>query len=254
MDYPQYVVRPGDTIYNISRTYHVDMTEMIHLNHLRHPDRLYPGQVLLVPVTEHADPPFNRVSEPNLTYAIWLYDAYAGKESELTTTTAYLYQAVILDRPEFDALLQPIAYDELRHLNLLGQILRQLGVDPRYGSFQKTRWTDWRSRYIHYQTDPCQILERNMRDEAATYYAYMELSQKISIPEIQNTLIQIACEEGHHCQCFANALQQLYGIDIPCPLAGIEPSLSAPPEMKPPEPPFPEDVGLNLECPADPQP
>lgn len=238
MDYPQYVVQPGDTIYKISKTYNVDMSEIIQLNHLKYPDRIYPGQVLLIPVMENTEPPFKEIPEPNLTYAIWLYDAYAGKDSELSAVTTYLYQTVILDHPDIDNLLRPIAYDELRHLETLGHILRQLGVDPRYGSFRKGHWVDWRSRYVDYSTDLRLILENNMKDEARDYNEYMELARKIPLPEIQTLLTQMACDEERHCRCFAEALQHFCGICVPCPI--LPPEM---PPMQPETPPFEEPQG-----------
>jgi len=237
MDYPRYVVQPGDTLFKIAKTYNVEMAALIHLNHLKHPDRIYPGQVLLLPTLENHEPPLLEVPEPNLTYAIWLYEAYAGKDSELSAVTTYLYQAVILDRPEFDNLLRPIAYDELRHLDQLGLALRHLGVDPRYGSLRKGRWVDWRSRYVDYTTDLCTMLERNMQDEAAARQYYLELCQKITIPEIQALLAEMAADEERHCNCFAAARAQFCGVCEPCP-----PGPAAPPEPQP-QPPFEGGAG-----------
>jgi hypothetical protein len=132
MDYTRYVVQPGDSIYKIAMAYKVEMSDIIHLNHLKHPDRIYPGQVLLLPTFESTEPLPGEIPEPNFTYAMLLYDVYAGKDSELSAVTTYLYQAVVLDRPEFDELLRPIAYDELRHLE-------QLAWSPFSGS-RSTLW------------------------------------------------------------------------------------------------------------------
>lgn len=229
MDYPSYVVQPGDTIYKIANAYHVDMEEIIQLNQLNHPNLIYPGQVLLLPIKEHhPKPPFMEIPEPNLTYALWLYDAYAGKDSELSAVTAYLYQAAILDKPEFDALFRPIAYDELRHLEMLGVALHRLGADPRYGAFHEGHWMDWRSRYLDYTKDLCKILEMNMRDEAEDARMYRELAQKILIPEIQEMLLQIACDEDRHCQCFSEAYHQCCPDCIPCPPVECEPEKPLP--------------------------
>ncbi|MDA8227338.1 MAG: LysM peptidoglycan-binding domain-containing protein [Desulfitobacterium hafniense] len=224
MDYARYVVQPGDTIYKIAKAYQVDMPELIHLNHLKHPDRIYPGQVLLLPVAESTVPTPGEIPEPNFTYAMWLFDVYAGKDSELSAVTTYLYQAAVLDRPEFDALLRPIAYDELRHVELLGIALRHLGVDPRYGSFSKGHWVDWRARYLNYTTELCALLDLNMEDEAKAVQHYNDLSQRIPIPEIQAILCQLAADEQRHYECFALAKQQFCCIEVcPAPSAPTAP-------------------------------
>jgi Mn-containing catalase len=181
------------------------MSDIIHLNHLKHPDRIYPGQVLLLPTLESSEPIPGEIPEPNFTYAMLLYEAYAGKHSELSSVTTYLYQAVVLDRPEFDELLRPIAYDELRHLEQLAWCIRFLGVDPRYGAFSKGLWVDWRSRYLNYTTELCTMLDYNMADERAASRHYSELAVKIPIPEIQAILNRLSAEEEDHYQCFAQA-------------------------------------------------
>ncbi len=207
MDYARYVVQPGDTIYKIAQAYQVDMNEIIRLNQLKHPDRIYPGQVILLPTGEMPEPMPTEIPEPNFTYAMWLYDLYAGQDSVLTSMTTYLYQSVVLEKPEFDNLIKPIILDKINHLNQLGMCLCRLGVDPRYGSFQRGRWVDWRSSYVRYMTDLCPILSCNMEMESRMAQCCLELCQRIPIPEIQSVLSQIAADCQRHCQCFAEMKQ-----------------------------------------------
>lgn len=254
MDYARYVVQPGDTIYKIAKAYKVEMSEIINLNHLKHPDRIYPGQVLLLPTFESTEPLPGEISEPNFTYAMWLYDVYAGKDSELSAVTTYLYQAVVLDRPEFDELLRPIAYDELRHLEQLAWCIRFLGVDPRYGSLSKGHWVDWRARFINYTSELCAILDYNMEDEAKAVQQYTELAQKIQIPEIQSILCQLAADEERHYQCFAQAKQRYCSSEIAqLPLDGLGTDAFMPEEPIPvPLPPTPTPMSTPQASPLSP--
>lgn len=247
MDYARYIVQAGDTIFKIAKAYNVEMAEIIQLNHLKHPDRIYAGQVLLLPVLASHEPTPEEIPEPNFTYAMWLYEAYAGKDSELTAVTTYLYQAVLLDRPEFDALLRPIAYDEIRHLEKLALALRHLGVDPRYGSLSSGHWVDWRSRFINYTSELCLLLDLNIEDEAKAQREYLELAEKIPIPEIQCILTEIAADEERHYHLFCQAKQQYCGEFAPCPplLPCSPPPIYTPidtPEI-PPNYPCPHDGG-----------
>jgi rubrerythrin len=229
MDYRRYIVQQGDSIYKIARNFNVEMTDIIELNHIKNPDRIYPGQLLLLPISECDELVSSEITEPNFTYAMWLYEAYAGKDSELSAITTYLYQAVILDRPEFDALLRPIIYDEMNHLDHLGKALRHLGFDPRYQSFDKGHWVDWRASYLNYAADICSMLDINIKDEASAHRYYLELAHNIPIPEIQQILMQMAADEERHCQCFTEAKNQF------CPDCQIT-------EVHVPQEPYPEEV------------
>lgn len=218
MDHARYTVHAGDTIYKIAKAYNVEMAEIIQLNHLKHPDRIYAGQVLLLPVQELREPTTSvQIPEPTFTYAKWLYEAYAGKDSELTAITTYLYQAVLLDNPEFDALLRPIAYDEMQHLEKLALALRHLGVDPKYGAFSNGYWVEWRSRFVNYTIDLCDLLDANIADEAKGHRDYLELAEKIPIPEIQCILTEMAADEERHYHLFCQAKAQYCGEYAPCP-------------------------------------
>ncbi len=234
MDYARYIVKAGDSIYKIAKAYNLEMAAIIQLNQLKHPDRIYTGQVLLLPVQAYSEPaPSEDIPEPNFTYAMWLYEAYAGKDSELTSATTYLYQAVLLDHPDFDALLRPIAYDEIGHIEKLALALRHLGVDPRYGSLRNGYWFDWRSRYINYTGDLCSLLDHNIEDEAKGQRTYLELAQKISIPEIQCILTEMAADEERHYHLFCQAKEQ-YCSEQGCP---PPPPCSPPPIYTPLETP-----------------
>lgn len=236
MKYTRYIVNSGDSIYKIAKSYNVEMSEIIQLNHLKHPDRIYLGQVLLLPVPDVCAPSIQtpscstplQIPEPTYTYAAWLYEAYAGKDSELTAATTYLYQAVLLDHPDFDALLRPIAYDEVQHLEKLALALRYLRVDPKYGCFRKGLWVDWRSRYVNYSNDLCSLLNSNIEDEAKGHRKYLELAEKIPIPEIQCILTELAADEERHYNLFCQAKQQYCSEESVCPPPASPPPLYTP--------------------------
>lgn len=45
----RHMVKPGDTLWNISRMYGVTMEDIIRANGIKNPDALAPGQVLVIP-------------------------------------------------------------------------------------------------------------------------------------------------------------------------------------------------------------
>lgn len=50
-----YVVRKGDSVYQIARRFGTTMEAIIQANNLRNPDRIYPGQILLIPTAEYPE-------------------------------------------------------------------------------------------------------------------------------------------------------------------------------------------------------
>lgn len=43
-----YAVRPGDTLYTISLRYGLDINDVIDMNNLDNPNRIYPGQLIML--------------------------------------------------------------------------------------------------------------------------------------------------------------------------------------------------------------
>ena len=45
----RYVVKPGDTLFLISRRYNTDVDTLVRLNNIADPDIIYPGRILVIP-------------------------------------------------------------------------------------------------------------------------------------------------------------------------------------------------------------
>ena len=43
-----YVVQPGDTIWNIAKKYNTTGDDIVAINEIENPDKIYPGQKILV--------------------------------------------------------------------------------------------------------------------------------------------------------------------------------------------------------------
>lgn len=64
---------------------------------------------------------------PNERFGRLVYEAYAGSESELTTILSYVFQHLTNgDCEEVATLLKMIAVQEMKHLDLLGELLVKL--------------------------------------------------------------------------------------------------------------------------------
>ena len=63
--------------------------------------------------------------------------AYAGRDGELTSVLQYVFQSVVLGQRgerELALLLQRIAADEMRHLQIVGSLITRLGAPPIYSA------------------------------------------------------------------------------------------------------------------------
>ena len=73
-----------------------------------------------------------RVERKNIEYAKLLLDDYASEVGEDRAIHQYVYQKFdkFKDNPLFSKTLSQIAMVEMRHLELLGETIKLLGVNP----------------------------------------------------------------------------------------------------------------------------
>ena len=92
-----------------------------------------------------------KVERKNKEYAYILMHAYAGKISEETATHQYICQHFLLEEP-FKKILKEISIVEMHHLELLGETIHLLGVDPKYEIQMVNGDTIfWTSAYVPYE-------------------------------------------------------------------------------------------------------
>ena len=79
---------------------------------------------------------------PNKRYANLVYENFAGKEGELTAVTQYIYEHIDLkDKEEISRILLNIAIEEMHHINILGEILVNLGEKPIFKNCDEKQWS-----------------------------------------------------------------------------------------------------------------
>lgn len=70
MEPVKYTVLEGNTLWGIANFFGVEIDEIIKLNNLQEPELIYPGQVLLIPVSEFKSPRFYAVRPGDTLYGI----------------------------------------------------------------------------------------------------------------------------------------------------------------------------------------
>ena len=62
----------------------------------------------------------------NIRYANLLYNSFAGEKGELTTVLQYTYEQNELKRyEEFSKIILQIAVEEMKHLNLISELIKK---------------------------------------------------------------------------------------------------------------------------------
>lgn len=138
-----------------------------------------------------------------------LKDAYAGRVSEMTALSQYMYQYIITKPNKYDIahILEEIAINEMIHAELLAEAIVTLGGNPKYVNARNNFWT---SSFVNYNTNIKMFLKINIDDEnkAINYYKFIikNAENKCLIPLIE----RIIKDEEIHIIAFKEILKLLY--------------------------------------------
>lgn len=144
--------------------------------------------------------PAIRVQGPNPYYANLLQDDYSGYVSEFTAIAQYLYHHFYFQRvdEELGKLLEGISIIEMHHMEMLAELIIQLGGDPRYGGTQSTGCQYWSGVFPGYGYTLCERLQLDLKAERDAIQIYRYHIQLIHDPCVQAVLERIILDEEHH--------------------------------------------------------
>lgn len=147
--------------------------------------------------------PYPEVSgiEPNYKFGRMLYDAYSGSKSELTTILTYVFQYLTNgEAEEVRMFLQAIANQEMKHLELLGEILVCLGLEPYYMSTYGNKWCSDNVRSSF--RDLREMFDFNIEAEKGAIEGYKKLIDICESDKIKIVLARIIMDEENHVKIF----------------------------------------------------
>lgn len=147
----------------------------------------------------------------NPCYAKLLSKDFCGPNGEMTAITQYLYQHFILQScyPQTADLLECIARVEMTHFSLVGELIVNLGGDPKIGFCQGSTFNYWTGRYVDYQKCVENILEDDIKAEKAAIAAYCERKCQICDQTVCAVLDRIIADEKMHIQLFEDELKRI---------------------------------------------
>lgn len=149
--------------------------------------------------------PTPKVEKPNLEYAKILMDNYAGKVSEETAVHLYMYQHLIMDDEleEFATAMKRISIVEMKHLGLIGETIKLLGLKPVFGTMIEDNYVDtWNSMNVNYTTDLKEMLETDIKNEQEAIKNYEKRIIEIDDRYIRELLLRIIEDEEIHLRIF----------------------------------------------------
>jgi|AGTN01.3.fsa_nt_gi Uncharacterized conserved protein len=145
------------------------------------------------------------VSRVGTGYAAILSGIFAGKGSETTAIAQYAsHRFFTLDYPEVFTAYKYIAFVEMIHFELLGSLIKRLGLDPRLYSYEDRRW--WSGEDPAYRYAIRAILDSDIEGERDAIAHYTRAIGQIPDEGIRALLRRIIMDEERHIE----VLTQLY--------------------------------------------
>lgn len=155
--------------------------------------------------------PIPRVEKENLDYAKILSQSFAGNTSEETAIHLYLYQNFVAADDRIRKIMKKIAVVEMRHLDLLGETIKLLGLPPKFETYNSENGdpTPWTSSNVNYNSDLKQMLEIDIASETMAIQNY-EI-QKVVIQDhyIRELLDRIIEDEYIHLNIFIDLYNEI---------------------------------------------
>lgn len=172
-----------------------------------------PGGAVRSGYSDPAPYPEIRVTAPNRRYAAFLMDDYAGMVSEMTAVAQYLYHAAVLmeQAANVSQMLHRISLVEMKHLQILSELILLLGGNPVYRGNFSTNMSFWSGRFVHYGNTLCDRLRADLSSERQAIRNYNKRIAMIGDPLVQAILQRTILDETIHMELFEKAISENCG-------------------------------------------
>ncbi len=143
--------------------------------------------------------PYPSISDvpKNRCYAAIVSDGFAGKGSETTAIAQYSVHRFLLENaPDLSEAYQYIAFTEMQHFWLLGNLVRQLGTCPNLYSIPCNQY--WNGTFPAQRTGIRAILESDIAGEHDAIAHYNRMICQIDNEQIQALFRRIILDEEKH--------------------------------------------------------
>ena len=140
--------------------------------------------------------------------------AYAGTKGEITASTQYVYQSFIMHpiNKNFHKILERIAIKEMQHMEILSDILIQLGVNPKFCTYIDNNinlCNNWSTCNLKYITSPVEFLKYNICLEESAIKEYNSIIETSEDENLNLVISRIIEDEESHLKLFKAMLNIL---------------------------------------------
>lgn len=136
-----------------------------------------------------------------------LMEAYAGKGSEFTGVTTYIYQHLIIseNNKDLSQVLSKISIVEMKHQELIGEAIVYYGGKPLFSG----AYNFWNGSYVNYQENVIKILNDNIVAEQNAIRLYEEIIEQTQNESLKKLIGRIIMDEQLHQTIFEAELHKL---------------------------------------------
>ena len=142
------------------------------------------------------------VLQPNKTVAKLLLNDYAGHVSEFGAIAQYVFHMIVLEKnyPDVADALRGISIVEMDHLDMLGDLIKALGVLPDFRGIQDGKCAYWNAspRNVDYSTEIKKALLADISAEMKAIAQYEKNISMIGDEQIISLLQRIILDEQVH--------------------------------------------------------
>lgn len=140
---------------------------------------------------------------PNKRYCNLIYDSLCGEKGELTAITQYSYQYITLkNEGRISNILKQIAIEEMKHLEIIGNIIVNLGEKPIYMNSKREAWTVDNLTYDF--ADLKEIIDLNIKAEEESILGYKNILKYTNNIALRRIYERIVLDETTHLEVFKN--------------------------------------------------
>lgn len=137
---------------------------------------------------------------------------YAGCVSEFSAIAQYVYHQLRAKGTGFSHIgqsLLSISMVEMRHLNLLGEAIQQLGGDPRFFYQIPQGCASWDGRMITYGCHLKDMLQADLQLEQSTIQHYLKHAAQARQQALSDLLLRIVEDERIHVRVLQELLDEV---------------------------------------------